>query len=393
MPSEEAFLQAIIAEPDEDVHRLACADWLEEHGDADRAEFIRLQCRMALFTEEDDDYWACKVREEQLLKQHEKQWAAGLEGVAERWGFKRGFVEWLQIETTTFLPRAEALFASFPLRELQFIDAGWQQPGRLARLAELPQLARLRELDLSDCTYPEGDQLALFASPHLTNLTALDLQGNFFNGTIMPALASGPLGHTLRELKVGGDSFDSIPFGVRPSRWLAAGPWPSHLSVLKISFAEAMKAGGAQALAESPCLGQLTELSCYLTAFGDGGLQALAASRHLTKLRELTLVKNRIGDAGVQALTAAPWWGRLTALRLGDNRITSAGVAALLESPGLRSVRCLDLHDNRINDNGALALAASPHLRNVRKLHLYNNPIGKQAEQRLKKRFRKRVWM
>jgi uncharacterized protein (TIGR02996 family) len=392
MPSEEAFLQAIIAEPDEDVHRLACADWLEEHGDPDRAEFIRLQCRMAHFTEEDDDYWACKVREEQLLQQHEKGWAAALEG-AERWGFKRGFVEWLQIETTNLLPRAEALFASFPLRELQLIDIGWQKPGRLARLAELPQLARLRELDLSDCTYPERDQLALFASPHLTNLTALDLQGNFFSSAIMPALANGPPGRTLRQLKVGGDSFRSIPFGVRASRWLAAGPWPTHLEVLKISFADAMKAGGAQALAESPYLGQLTELDCYLTAFGDGGLQALAASRHLTKLGELALFKNRIGDAGVQALTAAPWWGRLTTLRLGDNRITAAGVAALAKSPGLRSVRWLDLHDNRINDDGALALAAAPQLRNVRKLHLYNNPIGKQAEQALKKRFRKRVWL
>jgi Ran GTPase-activating protein (RanGAP) involved in mRNA processing and transport len=235
--------------------------------------------------------------------------------------------------------------------------------------------------------------LALFASPHLSNLTALDLQGNFFGSAVMPALANSPVGRTLRALKLGGDSFDTIPFGVRASRWLAAGPWPPHLSVLKISFAEAMKAGGAQALADSPHLGQLSELDCYLTAFGDGGLQALAASRHLTNLRELTLFKNRIGDAGVQALTAAPWWGRLATLRLADNRITTAGVAALVNSPGLRSVRWLDLHDNRISDAGALALAASPHLRNVRKLHLYNNPMGKQAEQTLKKRFRKRVWL
>jgi uncharacterized protein (TIGR02996 family) len=393
MPSQKAFLQAIVAEPDDDVHRLAYADWLDDHGEPDRAEFIRLQCRMAPLSEDDEVYWECNVREEQLLEQHEKRWAAGLEGVAENWGFRRGFVERLQIETTSFLPQAEALFASFPIRDLQLIDVGWEEPGRLAQVAKLPQIARLRKLDLGDCTYLEREQLALFASPHLTNLTDLDLQGNSFGSAIMPALAKGPLGRTLSKLRVGGDSFGSLPFGVRAARWLAAGPWPAQLSVLGIGFAEAMKAAGAQALAESPYLGQLTELSCYLCPFGDGGLQALAACPRLTNLRELTLVNTRIGDAGVQALTAAPWWGRLTTLGLDRNRITAAGVAALVNSPGLRSLRKLDLGDNRINDEGALAMAASANLRSVRKLHLYGNPIGKQAEQQLKKRFRKRVWL
>jgi uncharacterized protein (TIGR02996 family) len=43
--NEAAFLQAIAANPQDDVHRLVYADWLEEHGDS-RGEFIRLRLKV-----------------------------------------------------------------------------------------------------------------------------------------------------------------------------------------------------------------------------------------------------------------------------------------------------------------------------------------------------------
>lgn len=42
-----AFMKAIIERPDDDLPRLVYADWLDERGEAKRAEFIRLQCVMA----------------------------------------------------------------------------------------------------------------------------------------------------------------------------------------------------------------------------------------------------------------------------------------------------------------------------------------------------------
>ena len=45
--TETAFLQAIIAEPDDDVHRLVFADWLQENGQEERAEFVRVQIELA----------------------------------------------------------------------------------------------------------------------------------------------------------------------------------------------------------------------------------------------------------------------------------------------------------------------------------------------------------
>jgi uncharacterized protein (TIGR02996 family) len=47
MTERESLLAVIIASPDEDAVRLVCADWLDEHGEHDRAEFIRVQCELA----------------------------------------------------------------------------------------------------------------------------------------------------------------------------------------------------------------------------------------------------------------------------------------------------------------------------------------------------------
>ena len=47
MSDETALLAAIVAFPDEDTPRLVYADWLQEDGQPDRAEFIRVQCEYA----------------------------------------------------------------------------------------------------------------------------------------------------------------------------------------------------------------------------------------------------------------------------------------------------------------------------------------------------------
>ncbi len=46
-PDWPAFMAAIVADPDDDTVRLVAADYLEEHGDPDRAAFIRIQVELA----------------------------------------------------------------------------------------------------------------------------------------------------------------------------------------------------------------------------------------------------------------------------------------------------------------------------------------------------------
>lgn len=46
LPEYAAFIRAMRAAPDDAVAPLVCADWLEEHGKADHARFVRACCRM-----------------------------------------------------------------------------------------------------------------------------------------------------------------------------------------------------------------------------------------------------------------------------------------------------------------------------------------------------------
>jgi uncharacterized protein (TIGR02996 family) len=46
-PGYEPFLTAVCAAPADDLPRLVLADWLDEQGDAARAEFILLQVSAA----------------------------------------------------------------------------------------------------------------------------------------------------------------------------------------------------------------------------------------------------------------------------------------------------------------------------------------------------------
>src|SRR4051812_35705477 len=91
---EEALLRAIDEEPHDDLPRLAYADWLDENGQPVRAEFVRVQCRLAEMPSLHPDRLPYEVRETELLNEHEAAWGR------EAWqgpsravvgGFVRGF--------------------------------------------------------------------------------------------------------------------------------------------------------------------------------------------------------------------------------------------------------------------------------------------------------------
>lgn len=89
MSDEAALLAAILAHPDEDTPRLMYADWLDEHGQPERAEFIRIQCRP-------DADEAAEQRVAELEERNRAKWLAGLPHFhSARWRFRRGFPEHL----------------------------------------------------------------------------------------------------------------------------------------------------------------------------------------------------------------------------------------------------------------------------------------------------------
>src|SRR5436190_18493696 len=76
MDQRQAFLSDICEHPDDDAPRLVFADWLSDHGEADRAEFIRVQIELAKLAEDDPRRPALSRREEELWEAHEDRWRA-----------------------------------------------------------------------------------------------------------------------------------------------------------------------------------------------------------------------------------------------------------------------------------------------------------------------------
>jgi uncharacterized protein (TIGR02996 family) len=73
----EPFLRAILEHPDDDGPRLVYADWLDKQGDTARAEFIRVQCRLASLGPNDPERERLVAREQELIRDHGELWRSG----------------------------------------------------------------------------------------------------------------------------------------------------------------------------------------------------------------------------------------------------------------------------------------------------------------------------
>jgi uncharacterized protein (TIGR02996 family) len=308
MTQDDAFLQAILEDPDDDTPRLVYADWLDEHGDADRAEFIRVQCELArLESQEIQDpqtqarVKALVVRQIALLETHRETWTWPLPKWARRrWcGFERGFVATVNISAELFLQRGAELFRAAPVRHLALDGVG--DSG--AALAESPLLLPLRSLLIVNQRLDDAAAQALAASPFLANLTLLNLDNNRITQSGAPALAASSHLKRLIRLQLGGNMLGE---------------------------------GGASALAEALSLPGLAVLYLSRNYIGNAGAAALAAASPLAGLNVLHLQSNWIGESGALAVARSPHLSDLQELHLRNNAINTRGLRALQTRFGSR---------------------------------------------------------
>src|SRR5690242_8440639 len=118
MLTEESFLLEIVAQPDDHATRLVFADWLDEHDQCERAEFIRAQVELATPQEDSPRRRSVAFRARVLLEEHEDTWIEPLRRHIHRWQFARGFVERLELTGSALKEKGEELFAAVPLRRL-----------------------------------------------------------------------------------------------------------------------------------------------------------------------------------------------------------------------------------------------------------------------------------
>jgi uncharacterized protein (TIGR02996 family) len=357
--TDTAFRRTILAHPEDDAPRLVYADWLDEQGDAERAEFIRLQVRFSRMPLGDPDRPTLESRIANLQQPLFQKWVdelPDLPGV--HWEMpERGFISTARFESPdAFFEFAREVFAAAPIQEVwlhqfSFIDAG--------KLAQSVYLNKVRVLDLN-----EGNRIgnhgveSLMKSPYLANLTELKLARNSLGSAGVRAVTeSGQLRHLEVLILDHNDLFDD----------------------------------GLRYLAASPNMSGLLHLDLERTRTGNDGVRALARSPYLSRLRKLHLSGNLLTDEGLEALCGSNVLTDVRDLFLHSNAITDRGVEALADSPQFARLERLHLRQNQIGDAGALALARSPYLGEVRELYVGDNRISGQAADELRRRFRSRV--
>jgi uncharacterized protein (TIGR02996 family) len=340
MSESDSLFQAILANPDDDAPRLVYADWLDEHGRPERAEFIRVQCAMARLPAQTARWLPLNDRAQRLEREWRVKWTGPVQDRALEAQLRRGFVDGVRLTVDQFRHSAEELVKLEPIRVWTFSEVALFFGGRsFTKLAADSSLLAVRALDTGRY---QADELVrtLATSRYLSNLRTLIVPNRIpTSEAIRELFAAAP---RLDELEMS----DAIGPGVS-DLWRRGAPARLRkLSLVKSHITDQT----ATQLASSAALVLLEVLRLDGNDITDRGAATLAGTEHLTGLRELSLAGNPIGDNGARAIARSRALRGLRLLNLSDCQIDSAGARALADSPHLDQLECLCLDDNRVSD-------------------------------------------
>jgi uncharacterized protein (TIGR02996 family) len=375
----DAFVQDIVAHPEDDAPRLIFADWLEEQGDSAshaRAELIRVQYALAELPAGDLRRPPLEQRQRDLLLAHEEQWTAPLRELGiPAWQFRRGFVERIRVHPARLIQCAAALQALVPLRELELTSEvnhdDYVPVLDLEAVALLPLLEQITALDLDRLhlySYSEirGSLPALLHSPRLGRLTTLSIP----QPGILPTLLQAPFLPRLRTLRC---TYNLATFFQKANL--------AGLTRLEFHEANWPLDDPLAGVACSPHLEQFEELSLATTDV-PSALDRLASLR-LPHLRYLDLSRTGLDGKDLRALLSGPLLEPVLVLDMGGNSIGEAGAKRLARAGCLSQLQRLVLNGNRLGPGGAAALSHCQNLAALEALHLRTNAIGDDGLQAL----------
>ncbi|MBA4067200.1 MAG: hypothetical protein C0501_26540 [Isosphaera sp.] len=362
MSDEQGLLAAIWDQPHDDTPRLVYADWLDEHDQPERAEFVRVQCAAARLDEGDPHRAELDRRAAALRRKHGSAWKAGLPPSFRSAGYDRGFVYPRRaVETARFLRLPAGEWAAAPLWDLTL-----NRPSRkaIAAVAADPRLLRAGRLTVSNASsdqylHPTSAGL-LVGSENVRNLTHLTLSGNDIGSAPLVALCDRPPPH-LHSLTVIAcqDATDLIDTSFPP------------------------------AMAVSELAGRLTVLDAAANDLPlDAWRPVFEAAPRFGKLNALGLDVDTVGAEDIgEFLRSCPAFPALRVLRAHwSYGQSSAGLRFLADWPGLAGVRELHLDGSSpVTAADARALAASPHAGGLRLLTYVS--AGREAAAALRRRF------
>jgi uncharacterized protein (TIGR02996 family) len=239
-----SFLAAIVRRPDDDLPRLIYADYLDERGQAARAEFIRLQCAAA----RGDSVPVSRIVA--LEDEHRDEWLTPLGPGVYYAEFRRGFPEHLVLGAREFVRDGETIREQTPLRSVALLGAARV----LGRLLGGPHLAGLIALHFTGGMLGDAGIERLTECPHLAGVQTLRLGSNEIGDAGAAALARGTFLDQVRLLVLSRNAIGD------PGAWeLARSPNLRRLAALDLSENE-ISAMSVAMLQNSPWLEDLAHL-------------------------------------------------------------------------------------------------------------------------------------
>jgi uncharacterized protein (TIGR02996 family) len=420
MQTQPMFLAAIAADPDDDLLRLAFADWLEEQGKRCWAGVLRTQVRRprkpapylrSLFPVAVNPMFPYTPPHPPDMKQVVAEMGYPLD--LEFHSLDRGLPARLSLDAERFLEVGDSLAAWGPMPCVHLSNA----VAHLDALAGCPALSAVRSLDLSSTGFTDDALRSLLESCRLDQLAALNLGNDGWGGipNVLTPQAARLLARTTALPALEHLCLKGTPVGDDGLAALAAGPALRKLTTLNLERCGLREAGlltladdapwpalrglnltnnlllpgGAAALARSPQLATLWALYVRRTNFGDEAAGILGRSPHPTQLRALDLDKNPLGDDGFTslaesaALTSLGWLKlRRAGPRQGEGpppRVGPRGGAALGRAGFAGSLRFLELAEQGVGDAGLSALAGAGRYPRLERLDLSYNEVGDEG--------------
>jgi uncharacterized protein (TIGR02996 family) len=274
MSTRAGLIAAILANPADDTPRLVFADYLQENGEIERAEFIRLHIEAA-----GEPNSKAGKRAAAILKKRGRAWRKllGLRDDAAD-TYDRGFLTDVTLMMGGFAEHTAAALAIEPV----FINLrvhGW-----------------LEDLYSTPVTNTWTDGLA--ANPHLKAVTRITGQGGGFEWgeDVLESLMRSPhLGNLKRLAFVGFDG----DFGIAGVKSIAESPSPFVLEHLNLNeslgWQDDEQAGTVTAvklIATSPRFASLQSLRLTRNGLGERSAKALLASKTLPRTMHLDVTEN-----------------------------------------------------------------------------------------------------
>jgi uncharacterized protein (TIGR02996 family) len=203
MNHETGLLRNILDVPDDDAPRLVYADWLEEHGNSERAEFIRLQIELARNRQDCPRRREMAFRARQLLDQHESAWVGDLAKFTYEWHFARGFVDAAGMDLVRLRRFGKQLFSAAPIRRLTLTGLG----GKAEELRHLPVRHHLTSLNVCASELTNEALAGLARSSCVKDIRELGLLFNAIDDGAVPVLCDTDFFRDLACLRLGANPF------------------------------------------------------------------------------------------------------------------------------------------------------------------------------------------